>query len=160
MPTIACLAFVAPFKDFKEFVRASIQCLLHRSKPLENGLKEQYRYAKIAQILEAFDDEELWDNSNQIYDDVFSGEDFLAMFERLNLTVDDIMFSVYGAQLYQQVGLRCLGSASTTTPITLFLPVLIIPCLMFRGHYHAVHLLVRGHNNNHPDSDFRELLDP
>lgn len=55
LPTIACLSFVSPFKD-TVFVRATLHrqnniyscqatlhyfCLLHRSKPLEDHLKEQ-----------------------------------------------------------------------------------------------------------------------
>jgi hypothetical protein len=60
----------------------------------------RYRDQKTAECLEAYNAQP---PGNLIYDDIFSGEDFLALSEELQLTVNDITvsFSIDGAQLYQ-----------------------------------------------------------
>ena len=62
----------------------------------------RYRSKKTAQCLDAFNDPNI-DLGDLIYDDIFSGEDILALSTALNLTADDITvtFSIDGAQLYQ-----------------------------------------------------------
>lgn len=90
---ISCLVYVNPFKDLEAYSVCSSHAimlfifrtilpssnfarLLHRSKPLEDHIKEQYRDAKTAQILEAFD-EGMCDDSDLIYNDFFWCKIFL-----------------------------------------------------------------------------------
>jgi hypothetical protein len=105
----SCLAYVGPFKDLEACSVCSeprynarnntpvkqvctiplgpqIQAL--RRSP-QGAAAMRYRDQKTTQILNTF--EAAGDDSDQIYDDIFSGEDFLAMHERLNLTANDIV---------------------------------------------------------------------
>ncbi len=263
----SCLAFVGPFKDLE----ACHICLeprynaAHRRNntpvkqvctiPLgpqiqalrrsaQGAAAMRYRDEKTTQVLEA-----LHADDDQIYDDIFSGEDFLAMHERLDLTANDtaVMFSLDGAQLYQDkksdtwiaVWIILDYNPKTRYKTKHVLPALIIPgpnkpknldSFMFRsfhhlsalqrenggsglsvwdagqkaviqsrvvfilgtadavglteidgrvghhgahgcrlgcsmqgrhklgsGHYYAAHLRPHGHNNKHPDFDFRDF---
>lgn len=73
---------------------------LRRSSTGAEALR--YRSKKTAQCLEALNNPDIA-HGDLIYDDIFSGEDILALSEALNLTADDITvtFSIDGAQLYQ-----------------------------------------------------------
>ena len=150
----SCLAYVGPFKDLEQCSVCSeprytnaqnntpvkqlctiplgpqIQAL--RRSP-EGAAAKRYCDEKTTAILDAFD---LLGN-DQIYDDIFSGEDFLAMHERLNLTVNDttVMFSLDGAQLYQDkksdtwiaVWIVLEYNPNTRHKTKCVLPALIIP---------------------------------
>ncbi len=90
-----------------------------------------------------------------MYDDIFTGADFLSLAESLNLTVNDITvsFSIDGAQLYQNKKVRyldCNLDYHDYNPSTRFrkkhvLPAVIIPgpnkpknidSYLFRSFYH------------------------
>ncbi len=61
----------------------------------------RYRDCKTASYLKSYD--EAISAGELVYDDIFTGADFLALADSLNLTINDITvsFSIDGAQLYQ-----------------------------------------------------------
>jgi hypothetical protein len=72
---------------------------LRRSR--HGALAMRYRDEKVAQVFDTLN--EIQNDGDMVYDDIFCGEDFLELVEKFNLTMDDttVMFSLDGAQLYQ-----------------------------------------------------------
>jgi hypothetical protein len=167
----SCLAYVGPFKDLEECSVCSEPRYTRNNTPVkqvctiplgpqiqalrrspQGAAAMRYRDEKTTRILNAFDADV---GDDQIYDDIFSGEDFLAMHDRLNLTANDttVMFSLDGAQLYQDkksdtwiaVWIILDYNPSTRYKMKRVLPALIIPgpnkpknldSFMFRSFHH------------------------
>jgi len=74
---------------------------LRRSEYGANAM--QYRHHKTQEILNKLNDPNLL-AADFVYDDVFSGSDYIRLADNLTLTADDtvVSFSIDGAQLYQQ----------------------------------------------------------
>lgn len=69
----------------------------------EGSKRLQYRMKKTAEVLERRDNVRTpEDRKNLVYDDIFSGDDFVELHRRLSLTESDITvgFAIDGAQLY------------------------------------------------------------
>jgi len=133
---------------------------LRRSE--QGSLTMRYRDQKTRQIMELI--ETLESVEDLVYDDIFSGTDYLDLAEHLNLTSDDttILFSIDGAQLYQSkksdtwIGIWIIADYSPTNRYKkkCILPAFVVPgpnkpkhmdSLLFRSFHH---LSAIQHENN------------
>lgn len=175
----SCHAFTGPFADLQACyycseprydpdVRAKSGKLLPRKQectiPIgpqlqalrrseQGSISMRYRDQKTQEILELI--ETLESAEDLVYDDIFSGTDYLDLAERLNLTSDDttILFSIDGAQLYQSkksdtwIGIWIIADYSPTLRYKkkCVLPAFVVPgpnkpkhmdSLLFRSFHH------------------------
>ena len=104
----------------------------------------RYRDQKTQEILEHL--ESLKSAEDFVYDDIFSGSDFLDLKEHLNFIGDDmtILFSIDGAQLYQsKKSDTCIGIwiVADYSPANQYKKICVLPAFVAPGQKHMDSLL-------------------